>query len=503
VSLSACIEIKNIAKRIFFVFPRITALCLGGLAKFCFCRGTTVPLLLFPMFMILLFILKQSPQKNSFGIGFSFGFGYFASTLYWIAESFKCVGLGNYGYIAVAFLVFYISIYPGIVCYLTKRFATTPLNFSLFFSVFWVLGEYFRGAILIKFPWNLLGYSCYNIPYFSQIADIFGVYGISFIILLTISFFTTKKTLIYGISLLFITIFYGYYKINLSDNYTTSDSRFMVTLIQPSITHEDKNNANKIKANIDRHISISSNSKIYHGKRLVIWPEAAVNILAVSQKKIWEYIASSMKYDDCYIIAGHDRFDENGKLYNSLCVLGKDAKIRQIYDKRHLLPFGEFIPEFFLNLGLRKMTSGIINFSEGKLSRAVKIDGVAQFEVLICYEIAFPGEIVDASGSEWILNITNDSWFNESDGPIQHMKTSCFRAIEEGKPVIRCANNGISCIIDCNGRILKSLKTNEIGKIDVFMPKRYQETFFSIYNNKTILAILMLFLAFLFFSRRY
>lgn len=495
-------KLKNFISYIFIKFPKISAFFLGCLMKFCFCKGSTYPILLFFIFPLLFVILQKSIKKQSFFIGFSFGMGYFSSTLYWIAESFKCVGFGNYGYLAVALLVLYLSIYPGLTCYFTKKFATTRISFILLFSTFWTISEILRGIIFTGFPWNLIGYIAYDIPYFSQIADIFGVYGVSFLLILIIGLISFRKTIIYGIIILFFNILYGYYKINLYNGYITPESETDITIVQPSISQENKLCIEKFKENIDLHIKLSKvQNHLYTGSRLIIWPEAAINMPISSKGELLKYITSQITQNNTYIISGCDRFDKNMKLYNSLVVLGKNGEIKKIYDKRHLLPFGEFIPECLLNLGIKKLTAGITNFSKGKLKRTIKLNNISYFDCVICYEMAFPGEIIDNHESKWILNITNDAWFNNSDGPTQHLKIACFRAIEEGKMIIRCANNGISSIINCNGKLIKTLKTNEINSIDYKVPGKYHNTIFSIYKNNIIL-ILITILLFLFFCKK-
>jgi apolipoprotein N-acyltransferase len=272
------------------------------------------------------------------------------------------------------------------------------------------------------------------------------------------------------------------------DGYTVSNSPANVVVVQPSISQEDKLDSRKFQSNLAKHIGLSRSHGLYHGKRLIVWSEAAINTPVQSKDRFLRYISSSLKND--WIIAGCDRFDSEHHLFNSICIVDADAEIKQFYDKRHLLPFGEFIPEFLLDIGLRKVVPGIMNFSSGTLPRTVKIDGIDPFDVLICYEIAFPGEILDNPASTWIVNVTNDSWFKDSDGPTQHMRTACFRAIEEGRPIVRCANNGISCIVDCNGRIVEGLQTDEIGRIETTVPAKYQETLFSRYKHKTIWLLL-------------
>lgn len=487
-------------------FPKITVFLSGALAKFCFCKGMTFPFLFFPMIYVLLLNIQrlrnQNYKKGSFCLGYCFGVGYFGSTLYWVAESFKCVGLGNYGYIAVIFLVAYLSVYTGLVTMLTKIFAKTKVDFLWIFSILWFFMEYLRGIMFTGFPWNLAGYTTYNIPYFSQIADIFGIYGVSFLFILIISLFTYKKTIKSGVSILAVTLLYGYYKVEIYDGYINPSNRNLVTIIQPSIPQEEKMNMHFLKDNINKYIDISNAEDIYKGKKLIVWPEAAINIPINNHRKIVEYIGAGINHSDTFIVTGADRRGEEREIYNSLCVIDKHSEIIQFYDKRHLLPFGEFIPEFLLDIGLRKVTPGILNFSIGQKKRTIKIDGFEQFDAVICYEIAFPGEIVDDKESKWILNITNDSWFKDSDGPTQHLITACFRAIEEGKTIARCANNGISCIINCNGQITKQLKTDEVGKINSIMPQKYCDTFFSKYHNKTILILLCLGLAFIGIRRK-
>lgn len=501
-NMKGVLTIRNFFSYIILVFPKTSTLLLGGCLKFCFCKGLAFPILLIPIFISLLIILANCSQKEAFKIGFLFGFGYFLGTLYWIAESFKCVGFGNYGYLAVLCLVLYLSIYTGTACYLTKRLSTTRINFILFFAIFWTICEYLRGIIFTGFPWNLIGYTSYDIPYFAQIADIFGIYGVSFILILIIGLLSYRKTLLPACGILITLLSYGYYKTNLYDGYVTPDSESEVIIIQPSIPQEDKLVPSKFKKNIDTHLRLSNlNNRLYLGSRLVIWPEAAINTPIESGSDLLKYIASSIKNNNTYIVSGCDRFDEEKKLYNSLAIIDKNGEIQQFYDKRHLLPFGEFIPEFLLKLGLKKMTGGVINFSSGNLKRTIELPGVEPFDCVICYEIVFPGEILDNPNSKWILNITNDSWFKNSDGPTQHLKIACFRAIEEGRMIVRSANNGISAVIDCNGRLLQTLKTDVQGRIICKVPGKYHTTLFSKYKNLPIAIILILMFSYLIFTR--
>ena len=455
-------------------FPKISCFIAGLLLKFCFSSDWCCPIVLVPTFAILLHTVRVMPRKCTvFSLGYCFGLGYFFATLYWIANAFRCVGLGNYGYIAVFALVLYISIYPAMACWITKRLARTRVQMLILFPIAWLLTEYIRGHLFTGFPWNLIGYASYDIPYFAQIADIVSVYGVSFLLVLVISLLTYKKTVIYAVGLCVAVCSYGYFKTHVHGNliysYTTP-----ITLVQPSISQMDKIDTRKFRSNINKMMGLSlrRNSKlnIYTGKRLIIWPEAAINFPVSENSKILKYISKAINDKNTILITGIDRYDDKNQLYNSAYIVDANGQVVQVYDKRHLLPFGEYIPEFLQKIGLQKLTNGIINFSSGTYPRTVRIDGVSPFELVICYEIAFPGKISDSSDSKWILNITNDAWFGESDGPKQHCRMACFRAIEERKPVARCANNGITCIIDKFGRVSKYLSTNEIGNLTEYMP---------------------------------
>ena len=455
-------------------FPKTSCFFAGLLLKFCFCKGACFPILLLPAFIVLLHTVRIVPKKDTaFALGYCFGFGYFWATLYWIAFSFKCIGLGNYGYLAVCALVLYISVYPALACWLTKLLARNRLSLLVFFPVFWLATEYIRGHLFTGFPWNLIGYASYDIPFFAQIADTVGVYGVSFLLILIIAFLTFRKTMLYSIGLFIAICSYGYYKIHVYSTEPDPAISVPITLVQPSISQKDKMNSNKFKSNIDRLIGLSLRKKsklnIYVGKRLIVWSEAAINVPLSLKDKVLEYISNAINDKNAIVITGIDRCDKNNKLYNSAYAFDGDGQILQIYDKRHLLPFGEYIPEILKKIGFQKLTQGIINFSSGKLSRTMRIDGIEPFELLICYEIAFPGKISDSTDSKWILNITNDAWFGNSDGPFQHCKMACFRAIEERKPVARCANNGITCLIDRCGRMQRILHTDDVGSITSFI----------------------------------
>jgi apolipoprotein N-acyltransferase len=495
INLKSCSNIKLKVDNLIWVFPKFFSLAAGALAKLLFCKGKVFPIFAFLMIYFSLTVIRKLHPRNrlklSFWYGTFFGIGYFGSSLYWITESFFCVGLNNLAYPAVILLIVYLSLYFSLTFLFTALFYKTRIELIFLFAIFWICFEYARGVMFTGFPWNLISYSSYDISYFPQIADTVGSYGLSFIFVLLIGFLTYRKTFLFGILGFASAIFYGYCKIHYFTDYIHPQGQSFVSVIQPSISQEDKLNFKKFRNNIELQLALSDLGNLYKGKRLIIWPEAAINIPINKKNGILEYISSHIRYDDIFIISGTDRTSDNEKLYNGLTVIGNKSRTIQTYEKRHLLPFGEFIPEFLFGLGLKAITNVGIDFSKGTKSRTINIPGFSKFDALICYEIAFPGAIIDNKDSQWILNITNDSWFKNSDGPSQHLRSACFRALEEGRPILRCANNGISCVIDCNGKIKEKLDTDVVGRIDSKMPQTFRKTIYSKYKEIPIFLIIL------------
>ncbi len=415
-------------------------------------------------FYAISYLLKHS--KKPFATGYVFGLGYFGCTLYWIAESFKCVGIGSLGYPAVACLVLYLSLFPAFAFYATKRLYNNELTLAIYFASFWTISEFLRGILFTGFPWNLLAYVTVDYPYFPQIADLFGSYGVSFLVALISMLSVSKKYWKFGVKIVLCVLTYGAIKVSIWNKTDTNMWNSNITLVQPSISQVDKMNPKRFQSNLDSLIYLSNFNKSQNHPRLVIWPEAAVSLHPKNEAQILNYIASFIRSDKTYLLFGCDHFEE-GILYNGAYLINNLGTVIQSYDKRHLLPFGEFIPDFLKFFGFRKMTEGVINFSKGSNPRTFYIKGFEDFDLLICYEAVFPGEISDSKACKWVINITNDAWFGDTPGPLQHLNSVRFRAIEEQKTIIRVANNGISCVINPLGTVTKRLSLNEIGTIEL------------------------------------
>jgi apolipoprotein N-acyltransferase len=207
----------------------------------------------------------------------------------------------------------------------------------------------------------------------------------------------------------------------------------------------------------------------------IIWPEAAVPFFLNERADLRAALAEIVPPGGSLITGAPalDRPTGGGepRLYNSLYALDGTGRISARYDKVHLVPFGEFVPLGRL-IGMTKLTAGRIDFTPGPGARSLQVEGLPPFSPQICYEVIFSGQVVAETGARpgWLLNLTNDAWFGRSSGPYQHFANVRLRAVEEGLPLIRSANNGISAVIDPYGRLRARLGLDEIGVIDTALP---------------------------------
>ena len=246
----------------------------------------------------------------------------------------------------------------------------------------------------------------------------------------------------------------------------------VLRLVQPSIDQASKWKTGLRRAHVARQMRLSAAPgarPVSH----VIWAETAVPYLLAREPELRARIAGIIP-EGGLLLTGAPRAEAGGaepRLWNSLHALDTEGEIVGTYDKAHLVPFGEYTPLRSL-LGLAKLTAGSTDFSPGPGRVTLQLPGLPAFSPLICYEAVFPGRVV-ASGArpQWILNITNDAWFGTSSGPYQHFASARTRAVEEGLPLVRVANNGISAVVDAYGRIVGRLGLNETGSLDAALPR--------------------------------
>jgi len=228
----------------------------------------------------------------------------------------------------------------------------------------------------------------------------------------------------------------------------------------------------------------------------VIWPETAVPYYLSDSSEL-RVALSKLVPPDGLLISGALRRSVDStnrpQLWNSLHALAPDASLVATYDKHHLVPFGEYVPLRNV-LGLSKLVHGDVDYSSGPGPRTLLLPGLPPMSPLICYEGIFPGDVIDsANRPEWLLNVTNDGWFGNTAGPYQHFQAARLRAIEEGLPLVRAANTGISAVVDAHGRIVGKLALGTEGVLDAALPKALDYlTPYARVGDTIILAVLAL-----------
>jgi apolipoprotein N-acyltransferase len=224
---------------------------------------------------------------------------------------------------------------------------------------------------------------------------------------------------------------------------------------------------------------------------LVIWPEAAAIFTADRVETQRAELAALTGRS--LLITGSARADAGGHFYNSLYILGRGGAALAVYDKYHLVPFGEYLPlaPVLSRLGIAKLTLGDTGFSAGPGPQSYALPGIPAVTPLICYEAIFPGAVTPAARPGWFVNVTDDSWFGPWAGPRQHLFSARMRAIEEGLPIARAANTGISAMIDAEGRITASLGINQGGAIDAQLPAARAATPYARFGDLGFATILL------------
>ena len=475
----------------------------------------------FITFPSLLFLLIKIQKKNSFGlsfiIGWLFGFGYFFSNIYWIAYSLTFEDIFK-PFIPIALILIpsFLGLFYGLITVAASRL-TLGKNFSsiLIFSSLFAVVEFIRGFVLGGFPWNLIVYSWTSYLNSLQILSLIGTYSFNLIsitiFLLPLVVFFKKSLKFKLISFIFLFVilvsnhFYGHQKIKNNEKLYTEFKDFKIKVISPKISIERFFQPNNEGIIIEELIELS-NPNISHNT-VFIFPEGALAGVNLDQLKSFKEIFSKKFSETHIIIMGINTkkiIDNSSKIYNSMVILDNKLNLISEYNKIKLVPFGEFLPfeKFFKKIGLKKISYGYESFSAGNDRNLIFLDDKNfNFIPLICYEIIYSGKInLKSDKTNFIINISEDGWFGNSIGPYQHFSHSIFRAIEEGKNIIRASNNGISAYIDSNGIIIDKLESTHKGVIEINNYKNSKRTFFSKFGNKIFFYFILFYISLLFFT---
>lgn len=431
-------------------------------------------ILLFPALSgLYLLLLRCASFRGGLGIGWAYGFGFFIFSLSWIGNALLVEG-NQYAWawpLAVCALPASLALFPGLACGFSAKFLNLRTLSGFFgFCAVLALSEWLRGHIFTGFPWNLLAYAWgENLPLLQSL-HLIDIYTLSLFVTalaaipaLCIALPRKPAPLIAGIVLLLCTIsLYLYGEARLKSSPLKAREDVVFKIVQPDIAQHEKWDSLKIAEHFREQIEMSMPTEQDPPgvTTIVLWPETALHYLFLRDKGSLGYISSMLdSYEGpAFLVTGALIRDSENKTYtNSVVSIDKTGTVATRYDKFHLVPFGEYIPfQQWIPLETVTRFTGFIR-GDGPQTQSLPLPGDAElkFSPLVCYEILFPDNVIDPDHRpDVIINVTNDGWYGFSAGPHQHLLKARFRAIEEGTPVIRSANNGISGIIDPYGRII-------------------------------------------------
>jgi apolipoprotein N-acyltransferase len=427
----------------------------------------------FSCFLIVLEHTKTA--KTAFWLGWVFGYTYFLGSLYWIGNAPRVVGILFAAPLAAFGIPAGLAFFSAAATLATFWLVKTPLSRVFAFTAFWSIFEWLRGHILTGLPLSLLGYT-WDVPLL-QTTSLIGIYGLTALTTLGACIFASRHkgwiiSVLVGLVALGV---WGDYRVTQSQGLDQMNkSEINLRIVHASIPQDTKWLAEHFQENLDRYMALS-HLPAEKPLTAVIWPESSVPTFVENSPTLLKILAQAAPIGGS-LVFGAPR-EVEGHLRASMMVLDSDDRLAAIYDKSHLVPFGEYIPirsmiPFQTVRDFLSMIAGNRDYVPGSGIRTLKVPGLPSFSPLICYEAIFPHAVIDEKDRpQWMLNITNDAWFGHSSGPYQHLQSVRVRAIEEGMPLIRSANNGISAVVNSFGQILYRLELDEIGFIDFTLPK--------------------------------
>jgi len=492
----------------------------GALLIFAFSPFDLFPIAWFAL-VPLLYSLYGLNKQDAFRAGFLFGLSYFFGTIYWIYYSVHHYGGIPFvpSLLLIVLLCCYLALYPAVFSVMfSSLLRRSHLPAMLIAPLFWTVGEFGRSYLLTGFPWSSLGYSQTRFLPMIQIADIVGIYGISFLVMAVngavVDMLILRKrhsdrplfaylptlagAVLLGVSLIF-SLVYGYWRLN--QDRTAETVR--VAVIQGNIAQDKKWDPAFRHSVITIYQELTS-SAVQTAPQMIVWPESAIPFVFERDIDYTEQLQAFQKRLDAYLLFGTilQRDPKQPVFTNGAALLSKDGSLSYLYDKIHLVPFGEYVPLRQVLFFVDKLAYGIGDYVSGD-SYIQAVTPFGSFPTLICYEIIFPGlaRKFFVRGGDFLVTITNDAWFGTTNGPYQHFSMAVFRAIENRKPVVRAANSGISGFIDSNGRIGKTteLMTRTILVNDIKTDRTI--TFYTKYGD--LFSFLCIALSVILFFKKY
>ncbi|NNL18969.1 MAG: apolipoprotein N-acyltransferase, partial [Boseongicola sp.] len=389
---------------------------------------------------------REGIRRRGAFVAWAGGVGYFALSLSWIVEPFL-VDVARHGWMAPFAAVFMaggLALFWGLAGWVGS-------GRSLLFAVALAAAEMLRGHVFTGFPWGLPAYIWAETPV-RMVASLVGPYGVTALTLVLVSLSSLRGRAVVGsfASVLGLAALWVWGLANGSDPEITATSMGTVRLVQPNAPQDEKWHPKRAIGFVERQINYTAAPK--DDVDLIVWPETALPYRLDRAAPVLAQIAGAAQ--GVPVVTGINR-SEAGRSHNSLIVVGSTGQAGEVYDKVHLVPFGEYIPfgQLARLVGLRSFAARDgYGFSPGPGVRLIETP-LGRALPLICYEVIFPGHGRGLERPDYLLQITNDAWFGTVSGPYQHLDQARFRAVEQGLPLVRVANTGVSAVIDARGEI--------------------------------------------------
>lgn len=486
---------------------RLLAACVAGAVSVIAFAPLHLSPVLFLSLPLLVWLIDASAGPRAAGAaGWWFGFGFHFFGLFWIGEAFL-VEAEVFAWLlpfAVTLMPAGLALFFAAACAVSRAVWPSGVARILVLALALAGAEFLRGHILTGFPWNLLGYALAHPLPLMQAASLVGVYGLTLwvvpvfaapLVLMSDHAPGDHKSRRRALGLVALTTLlplvsaFSYGALRLARQPAPVVEGVRLRIVQPSIPQREKWQRDKQRRNFQLHLDLSRTSSegrvddmadITH----VIWPEAAMPFLPLESPQALVEIGALLPARS-YLLTGALRMETSngGRAYNSFMAFGFGGGLAALYDKIHLVPFGEYLPfqSALEAIGLRQLTNMRGGFSSGAQPRPLlAIPGLPPVAALVCYEAIFPREVVQGRLRPGVfVNVTNDGWFGTLTGPYQHLHQARLRAVEQGVPLVRAANNGVSAVIDAEGRVGASLGLDVRGVIDAALPSAREPTLYA------------------------
>ena len=433
-----------------------------------------VGLIAFVGLVPLFLALEGATPRQAAWLGYATALSFHLAAIWWVINT-----MTTYGRLPLGLSLVALALLCGVLAGYTAGFAWLlvagrgRLKYSravepILAAGLWTALEFLQTYLLSGFPWNLLGYSQYRQPTVRLLAAAAGVYGISALVLLVNGALASGLLLALrpqgemprwrGVLLpaaftcVAILATIAYARVIWRD--PTGGPSIRVGLLQGNIDQSMKWERSYQKATLDIYERLARQAAV-EKPALIVWPETAIPFFLRRDGELSARVYGLPAQLGTPMLIGSPDMGDDGLAYNTAFFLGREGQIRGRYDKRHLVPFGEYVPLHRILFFLDKLVVGIGDFGRGQSATVFSLDG-ARFGVMICYEIIFPAEVREfvRNSAQFLVNITNDAWFGRSGAPYQHLAMASLRAVENGTYLIRAANTGVTAVIAPSGEIL-------------------------------------------------